>query len=431
MPFSSARKWSGAAFHGHGTWVLGAADVLLEGRGDTFTRTADALADEGHRVLLLARTSRVSADGVFGDVQPQALVALGERVREDAAPTLSYFASQGVSTKIISGDHPRTVAVVAAQVAMAGAGDPVDGRDLPEAPGAFADVVESNDVFGRVSPHQKRAMVEALQRRRHVVAMTGDGVNDVLALKDADIGIAMGNGSPASRAVAQLVLLDGEFATLPDVVSEGRRVIANIERVGKLFVTKTVYAMLLAIAVGVAGLPFPFLPRHLTLVGSLTIGIPAFFLALEPNTRRARRGFVRRILAFSIPAGIAAAAATFAAYRLVDTAGAANLDEARTTATLTLLGIGLLILRLLTRPLNRLRTLVIVAMVASFAVVLAVPQIRTFYALDLPGPLEVLAAVGLVAITGVTMEAARGLIERVRREWRARRRSARWTEASP
>ena len=157
-------------------------------------------------------------------------------------------------------------------------------------------MLEQSSVFGRVTPHQKRAIVGALQSRGHVVAMTGDGVNDALALKDADIGVAMGNGAPATRAVAQIVLLDGSFATLPGVVAEGRRVIANIERVANLFVTKTVYAMLLAIAVGFARWPYPFLPRHLTIVSTLTIGIPAFFLALAPNTRRYEPGFVQRVL---------------------------------------------------------------------------------------------------------------------------------------
>jgi len=227
---------------------------------------------------------------------------------------VAYFHDQGVATKVLSGDHPRTVAAVAGLVGVPGADTPVDARTLADDPAALGGVLEQRSVYGRVVPRQKRAMVEAMQARGHVVAMTGDGVNDVLALKEADLGIAMGSGSAASRAVARLVLLDGRFASLPQVVAEGRRVIANIERVAKLFVTKTVYAMLLAVATGVAGLPFPFLPRHLTLVGSLTIGIPAFFLALEPNTRRALLAamaaglagvlavpFLRELFALSLP----------------------------------------------------------------------------------------------------------------------------------
>src|SRR5436190_7724016 len=201
--------------------------------------------------------------------------------------------------------------------------------------------MEAASVFGRVQPRQKRAMVKALQSRGHVVAMTGDGVNDVIALKDADIGVAMGSGSEAARGVAQLVLLDDNFAVVPAVVAEGRRVIANVERVANLFITKTVYAMLLAIAVGAAGVAFPFLPRHLTIVSSLTIGIPAFFLALAPNYDRFRPGFVGRVLRFALPAGVVAAAATFTAYAVTRDQPDVSLTEARTTATLVLFAIGM------------------------------------------------------------------------------------------
>jgi cation-transporting ATPase E len=260
-------------------------------------------------------------------------------------------------------------------------------------------------VFGRVVPHQKRAMVEALGSRGHVVAMTGDGVNDVLALKDADLGIAMGSGSPASRAVAELVLMDGRFATLPAVMAEGRRVIANIERVAKVFVTKTVYATVLALAVGLAGLAFPFLPRHLTLISSLTIGIPGFFLALEPNTQRARPGFVRRTLTFAIPAGLTAAFGTLVAYQVADVANVPQ-DQARTTATLALAGLGLVVLALAARPLNHRRRVLLMAMAAAFAVVLTVPFLRVFFALDLP-PLRVaLTTLALVAALGTLLTLA-------------------------
>src|SRR5262249_53428682 len=193
----------------------------------------------------------------------------------------------------------------------------------------------------RVTPHQKRAMVTPLQSRGHAGAMTGDGVNDVLALKDADLGIAMGSGAEASRSVAQLVLLDSTFDALPSVVGEGRRVLGNIERTSNLYVTKTVYAMLLAIGVGVFGLAFPFLPRHLTLIGALTIGIPSFFLALAPNQERARPGFLNRVLRFTIPAGTLAAVGTFLAYRLAVNEGV-PLEQARTTATMVLCWIGFL-----------------------------------------------------------------------------------------
>ena len=219
---------------------------------------------------------------------------------------------------------------------MPQAGDPVDARDLPEDPGALGAVLEERSVFGRVTPHQKQSMVKALQARGHTVAMTGDGVNDVLALKLADIGVAMGSGAPATKAVAELVLLDDRFAALPGVVAEGRRVTANIERVANLFITKTVWATLLAVAAGAALLPYPFLPRHLTIIDTLAIGVPSFFLALAPNRRRYLPGFVGRVLRFTIPAGSIIAAATFSAYALARARGL-PLTEQRTAATLVTL----------------------------------------------------------------------------------------------
>ena len=283
-----------------------------------------------------------------------------------------------------------------------GADHAIDAADLPDDESRLAEVLEHNTVFGRVTPHQKRQMVGALQSRGHVVAMTGDGVNDVLALKDADIGIAMGSGSSASRAVAQLVLLDGRFDTLPSVVGEGRRVIANIERVANLFVTKTVYALVLAFAIGLAALPFPFVPRHLTLVGSITIGIPGFFLALAPIAPRARTGFLRRVLRFAIPTGIVAAGATWAAYELA-IAENTNLTEARTTATIVLAAIGLFALAIVARPLDAAKKTLVGVMAAGMILVLADDWLREFYELDLPRIAVLMAAVGIVAVTGTIM----------------------------
>jgi cation-transporting P-type ATPase E len=401
--FSSARKWSGAAFAGRGAFVLGAPEVLLPtGRGELLRR-AEEIATQGRRVVLLAALpALVDGDRPPDGAVPQAMVVIGDRVRDDAPATIAWFSEEGVRVKVVSGDHPRTVAAIAGRVGVPGADVPVDARTLPGDQAELADLVEARSVFGRVVPEQKQAMVQALGARGHVVAMTGDGVNDVLALKDADLGIAMGSGSAASRAVAELVLLDGRFATLPAVMAEGRRVIANIERVAKVFVTKTVYATVLALSVGVAGLAFPFLPRHLTLISSLTIGIPGFFLALEPNTQRSSPGFVRRTLAFAVPAGIAAATATLVAYQVADVANVST-DQARTTATLTLAGFGLVVLALAARPLNPLRRLLLAAMAAAFALVLAIPWLRTFFALALP-PLPVaLTALGLVAVLGAAL----------------------------
>jgi cation-transporting P-type ATPase E len=401
VPFSSARKWSAAAFDGHGTWVLGAPDVLLgaSGSGSDVRRRAERLAGEGRRVVLLARTEEGLGDERLPSrLVPVALVVLGDRIRESAAETLRYFSAQEVAVKVISGDHPRTVAAIAGSLGLEGAAEAVDARSLPDDPAALGDALEAHSVFGRVTPQQKRSMVQALQAKGHVVAMTGDGVNDALALKDADLGIAMGSGSAATRAVAQLVLLDSTFDALPNVVGEGRRVLGNIERTSNLYVTKTVYAMLIALGVGVAGRPFPFLPRQLTLIGALTIGIPSFFLALAPNIERARPGFLGRVLRFTIPAGALAAAATFLAYSLAIEEPGVSLTQARTAATMVLCWIGFLILSIIAAPLTRPRLALVWSMTGAFVLALLLPATREFFALDPPPLIVWLAAFGIAGL---------------------------------
>jgi cation-transporting ATPase E len=324
-----------------------------------------------------------------------------EKVRPDAADTLAYFAAQGVELRVISGDNPRTVAAVAARVGLDDPSGGYDARELPEDQEEMAEVLEHNRVFGRVTPQQKRAMVGALQSKGHVVAMTGDGVNDALALKDADIGVAMGSGAAATRAVAQLVLLNGEFATLPGVVAEGRRVMANIERSANLFVTKTVYAVLLAIAVVIASWPYPYLPRHLTIVSTFTIGIPGFFLALAPNSRRYIPGFIVRVLRFCIPAGIIAAAAALVMYGIARYAHDLPTREVRTSSALVLIAVALWVLVLQARPFTPLqkngwKTVLVASMVGAVVLILVVPAFRDFYAVQLP-PVEVLGEGAIVA----------------------------------
>jgi cation-transporting P-type ATPase E len=404
VPFSSARKWSAASFAGHGTWILGAPELVLpSGQREHLTQAA-GLAASGRRVLVLAwATGSLDGESLPQDLRPAAFVLLAERLRADAAEAIAYFAAQGVALKVISGDSPQTVSAVAARVGLPQAGDPVDARELPEDPTALGRLLEERSVFGRVTPHQKEEMVKALRARGHTVAMTGDGVNDVLALKLADLGIAVGSGAPATKAVAELVLLDGRFATLPGVVAEGRRVTANIERVANLFITKTVWATLLAVAVGVALLPYPFLPRHLTIIDTVAIGVPSFFLALAPNTRRYRPGFVGRVLRFTIPAGIIVAAAAFAAYSLARANGL-PLVQQRTAATLVTVALSLCVLVLLAIPLTWRRILLVGAVIAGFALLFPVPAVRHFYALELPrtglGFTLLIAALGVVALAG-------------------------------
>jgi cation-transporting ATPase E len=405
VPFSSARKWSAASFDGQGSWVLGAPEVVLPADDAEHLAQATALAATGRRVLALAQAEApLDGESLPPGLQAAALVLLTEQLRPDAADTIKYFTAQGVAVKVISGDSPSTVGAVAARAGVPAATRPVDGRDLPEDREELGALLDQRSVFGRVSPHQKQAMVRALQARGHTVAMTGDGVNDVLALKLADIGIAMGTGASATKAVAELVLLDGRFATLPGVVAEGRRVTANIERVANLFVTKTVWATLLAVAAGIALLPYPFLPRHLTIIDTLAIGIPAFFLALAPNKRRYLPGFISRVLRFAIPAGAIIAAATIAAYAVAHAHGL-PLVQQRTAATLVTLVLSLGVLTLLALPLTWPRILLVTAMITGFALLFPVPAIRRFYELALPHgqlPLTLsIAAFGLAALAGL------------------------------
>ena len=402
VPFSSARKWSGVGFYGGETWVLGAPDVVAPVDEQVKEIVAELAADGARAVLVATGTSPIEGTALPRDLEPVGVVVLADQVRMDAADTLRYFAEQGVRVKVISGDHPDTVAAVAGQVGIDGWSEPVDARLLPRDPHDLADLMESRSVFGRVNPTQKREMVRALQSRGHVVAMTGDGVNDVLALKESDIGIAVGGGAPASRAVAQLVLIDGRFATLPEIVGEGRRVTSNIERVANLFITSAVYALGLSLAIVLSSLPFPFLPRHLTLVGSLTVGIPAFFLALAPSRRRARPGFVPRVLKFALPTGAVATLATFAGYWLSDLEGS-TITESRTTATLILAAIGLFALAIVARPLVPWKKGLIATMASMLVLVMVTSLLRGFFALDLPRAVVLLSAVGIVAITGMVM----------------------------
>ena len=272
----------------------------------------------------------------------------------------------------------------------------------------MASALEEGAVFGRVTPRQKRDMVGALQSRGHHVAMTGDGVNDVLALKDADIGVAMGSGSEATRAVAQIVLLNNSFATLPSVVAEGRRVIGNITRVATLFLTKTVYSVLLAILVACWQIPYPYLPRHLTLLSTLTIGVPAFFLALAPNKERARPHFVRRVMRYAVPSGLITGPRAFVTYLLARGyyTGPDALPAETSAATLTLFLAAMWVLAIIARPYTWWRIGLVLTMGACFLIVLVTPWLQHFFDLKLVGTTMPWTAVGIAVVAAVLLEAA-------------------------
>ncbi|AMO59666.1 P-type ATPase, translocating [Mycolicibacterium phlei] len=393
-PFKSATKWSGVSYGEHGNWVIGAPDVLCE-PGSPIAEQAEEIGAKGLRVLLLGRSDLSVDDAAApGRVTPAALVVLEQRIRPDARDTLEYFASQDVSIKVISGDNAVSVGAVAGSLGLHG--ETMDARQLPDDIEKLAETMEECTTFGRVRPDQKRAMVHALQSHGHTVAMTGDGVNDVLALKDADIGVAMGAGSSASRAVAQIVLLDNKFATLPYVVGEGRRVIGNIERVSNLFLTKTVYSVLLAILVGLAGLAskifgtdpllFPFQPIHVTIAAWFTIGIPAFILSLAPNNERAKPGFVRRVMTSALPSGLVVGIATFTSYLVAyqgRNASPVEQTQASTAALITLLVSAVWVLAVVARPYQWWRVALVAVSGLAYVVIFSIPLAQELFMLDI------------------------------------------------
>jgi cation-transporting ATPase E len=421
VPFSSGRKWSAVtAEAGDATWVIGAPEMVLPTPSDAAQEAArqqaDTLAATGQRVLLLARADRSehleepTGPELPESLAPVALVILAERLRPDAAETLRYFTEQGVALKVISGDNPRTVGAVAARAGVPGvtaASEAIDARHLPEDTAALADLLETRSVFGRVSPHQKRSIVAALQSHGHVVAMTGDGVNDALALKDADIGVAMGSGSPATRAVAQLVLLDGRFAHLPDVVAEGRRVIANIERAANLFLVKNVYSLVLAVITGVTLTAYPLAPIQLTLISVATIGVPGFVLALGPNQRRYIPGFLSRVLRFAVPVGLVTGAMAYLGYRATRVLQPhATVTEARTTATLVVAIVALWTLLILARPLAGWKLALFATMAGVVAGAVSIPGLSNGLFLLHPDLQRVTLAVGIGACGCALVELA-------------------------
>lgn len=431
LPFSSARKWSAVQYvqssGERATWYMGAPEVLLSAinyaNSNELLAKVNSYAELGERVLLLAKVSSVESnevssvaetDKTFGDspticvnAHPIALVRCSERIRDDARKTLKWFREQGVRCRVISGDNPTTVAAVAAKVGLTGDRKPaaMDARKLPEDINELAKVLENVDVLGRVLPHQKKAIVQALHTQGHVVAMTGDGVNDTLALKEADLGVAMGNAAPAAKAVAQVVLVDSRFSHLPDVVARGRQVMANMERVAGLFLVKTVYSALISAGVVLLALHFPYLPRHITYIGSLTIGIPAFLLALAPNTRRYIPGFLKRVVRFAVPSGFAIAASVLATAVIAPRVLGLNLDDVvannliasrfivsnvqalvttRSICSVIVFVLGILVLASVAKPLRSWRGIMVALFAAAGVAGAFIPFTAKFFEIHVP-----------------------------------------------
>lgn len=426
VPFSSARKWSAVRKSGE-TWYMGAPEVIisaLEGDYSSVLQRVNEYANDGNRVLLVARSTAplsprsglrgaVEGANVSDDPQldpkaePVALVLCSEKIREDAERTLAWFREQGVRCRVISGDNPVTVGAIARRVKLTGDHEPVamDARELPEDVNELARVLENVDVLGRVLPDQKKAIVQALHTQNHVVAMTGDGVNDALAIKEADLGIAMGNAAPATKAVAQVVLVDSKFSHLPDVVARGRQVMANMERVASLFLVKTVYSALISLGVVLTQIPYPYLPRHITYIGALTIGMPAFILALAPNTRRYIPGFLKRVVTFALPGGIATALSVLLAAWVLPpvmgwnvTGDATDLSALRATSAIILFAMGVFVLARVARPLNGWRGVLVAVFAAAGVIGAFVPFVANFFALILPTGATMVAT--LIALAG-------------------------------
>ena len=380
--FSSKRKWGGAKLEGLGTWVLGAPEIILKEKYNLIKGAVEEEAKKGKRVLLLANVCNdVLEDELTGKIESAALILIEDIIRKEAPEVLEYFKKQGVEVKIISGDSPVTVSEVARRAGVNDWENYIDARELPDDNDKFREVVRRTKVFGRVTPHEKKRIVKALQEDGHTVAMTGDGVNDVLALKTSDCGIAMANGSDATKAVAQLVLMKSDFSALPKVVEEGRKQIQNLERVSELFLTKTVFSIFVSVISSILLIPFPIEPIQLSLVGSCAIGIPAFFLALLPSTGRVEKGFLERVLTVSIPNGLILSIFTTSTFVISRYIGS-DITYSRTASLLLFAGISMMILIRVAKPLTKFKIGLCASMFFIMALAFLTPVGRIIFSLE-------------------------------------------------
>ena len=384
VPFTSAKKFGGVSFHEDETYLLGAPDVLLGERGGKYAKQIDAYSAKGCRVLLLGLyDGDVEDERPEAGLMPIALILLSNKIREEAPETFKYFAAQGVAIKVISGDNALAVSEVAKRAGIRGAENYVDARTL-ETDEDIAEAVERYTVFGRVTPDQKRRFVRALKAAGHTVAMTGDGVNDVLALKEADCSVAMASGSDAACQVSHIVLLESNFAAMPSVVAEGRRVINNIERSASLFLVKNIFSFILAVITLVFTLPYPVTSAQMSLVSALTIGIPGFILAMEPNSARIKGRFLPNVVGRALPGGLTNLFLVLGAilfclvFELPE-------DMMGTICTVILCVVGLMVVHRTCKPYDLLRRAMMVALVVGFGIcVLVLPELFTISKLDLP-----------------------------------------------
>lgn len=396
IAFSSATRFSAVSFASSGAWVLGAPEALLPA-GSAHLARAGGLAASGLRTMVLAQAPALDqGKDLPSGLAPVCFVTFREQVRSEAPATLAYFREQGIDLKVLSGDNPQTVAAAAQQAGMDVSAGAIDTSQLPDEGPELEEAVRTYSVFGRVNPQQKKNMVLALQKQGRTVAMTGDGINDALALKHADLGIAMGNAAPATKAVSRLVLLDGRFDRLPSVLAEGRKIIANIERVTNLFLTKTAFAIMLGVVLGVLCWKFPFLPRQYSTADLLIVGGPAFFITLLPNTRRYVPGFLARSLHYALPAALVVAGGLVAVNLVGRLLGdAVSTQQVQTATFLTLVVMGVYNITTVIRPLRAVRLVLVLAMYVGMVLAVKVPFLAAYHQFELPASGLLAWSVGL------------------------------------
>lgn len=403
IPFSSKRKWSAVEFEEEGAFILGAPEMILKDEYKHIKNKIEKAAKEGKRVLLLAKYEGENFnENLKGSVKEIALIFIEDIIRENAEEIIDYFNKEQVNLKIISGDNPITVSSIAKKVGIKNAENYIDARELPEDEEELKRVIDKISVFGRVSPHQKKSIVKALKSNGHTVAMTGDGVNDVLALKESDCGIAMASGSEATKAVAQLVLLNSDFAAIPQVVLEGRRLINNLEKVSELFLSKTAYFIILSIMFALLVKPFPIIPIQLTLIGSLSIGIPSFFLAISPNEDVIKNDFLKRVLEVSIPNGILIGISTALMFLLGYHTGL-SLEQCRTLSLVTFGSLSLFILLKVSTPLNFYRVSIVVSMTILFVLAFLIPFTRRIFVIEYFGVEYIIPIIFIYSVAMILM----------------------------
>jgi len=419
LPFTSAKKYGGVSFDPEETYLLGAPEIILGDRLDAWREQIDRYSALGCRVLLLALyDGSLSDEKISAPVMPLALILLANKIRPEAPDTFRYFAAQGVAVKVISGDNPLTVSEVAGRAGIPGAERWVDARTL-HTPSDIRRAAEECAVFGRVTPDQKQKLVRAMKKAGHTVAMTGDGVNDVLALKSADCSIAMASGSEVACQVSHIVLLDSSFARLPDVVGEGRRVINNIERSASLYLVKNIFSFCLAIISLSAALPYPFTPAQLSLISALTIGIPSFVLAMEPNESRVEGRFLPNVIYRALPAAITdillivGVLLFYVAFHL-------NEGALTTICTAVMGAVGLLMVHRTCKPYNVIRKVMMAAVSAAF--VLSFFFLKTFFALSSLTWPDVLILLVLALLAQPVLHTAALAVDGVRAALARRRR---------